>query len=119
MDIGPRTPIAKGPSDWFTGDVWIDPVAPGHGDSFPSSGSVDFTPGARTAWRPHSIGQTLYVTEGEGRVPYRGEPVVTNLLLRRRHTPGGERKVLVLNSEVSAPGRVRRRAAPTDPRWRT
>jgi quercetin dioxygenase-like cupin family protein len=38
---------------------------------------VHFAPGARTAWRNHSIGQTLYVTEGEGRVQSRGEPIVT------------------------------------------
>jgi quercetin dioxygenase-like cupin family protein len=119
MDIGPRTPIAKGPSDWFTGDVWTDPVAPGHGDSFPSIGCVDFTSAARTAWYSHSIGQTLYVTKGEGRVPSRGEPVVTicsgDVVTRQ----AASEKVLILNSEVSAPGRVRRRGDPTDPRWRT
>ena len=39
-------------------------------------GSVHFTPCARTAWHRHSTGQTLYVTEGEGRVQSRGGPVI-------------------------------------------
>ncbi len=37
---------------------------------------VHFTPGARTAWHSHSIGQSLYVTEGEGRIRTRVEPIV-------------------------------------------
>jgi quercetin dioxygenase-like cupin family protein len=57
--------------------VFIDPVAEGHGDTPTTVGLVHFTPGARTAWHSHSIGQTLYVTEGEGRVQSRGEPIVT------------------------------------------
>jgi pimeloyl-ACP methyl ester carboxylesterase len=57
--------------------VWIDAIAQGHGPSPKSIGSVHFAPGARTAWHSHSIGQTLYVTEGEGRVQSRGEPVAT------------------------------------------
>jgi quercetin dioxygenase-like cupin family protein len=67
----------KGPAEWFTGDVWIDPIAQGHGESPVNVLAVHFTPGARTAWHSHSLGQTLYVTEGEGRVQARGEPVVT------------------------------------------
>ncbi|HEY6358560.1 MAG TPA: cupin domain-containing protein [Vicinamibacterales bacterium] len=77
MEIHPRNPTAKGPAEWFTGDTWIDAVAQGHGPMPMSVGSVHFTPGARTAWHAHSVGQTLYVTEGEGLVQPRGEPVAT------------------------------------------
>jgi quercetin dioxygenase-like cupin family protein len=77
MRVQPKNPTVKGPADWFTGDVYIDAVAQGHGETPTSVGLVHFTPGARTAWHSHSVGQTLYVTEGEGRVQARGEPVVT------------------------------------------
>ena len=77
MEHNPKIPTVKGPADWFTGDVFIDRLAEGHGDMPLMLGAVHFTPGARTAWHAHSIGQTLYVVEGEGRVQSRGEPVVT------------------------------------------
>jgi quercetin dioxygenase-like cupin family protein len=77
MDIEPKKPTAKGPADWFTGNVWIDAITQGHGPAPLSLGSVHFTPGARTAWHAHSISQTLYVTEGEGRAQSRGEPIIT------------------------------------------
>ncbi len=77
MEVEPRKPTAKGPASWFTGDVWIDVVAQAQGPSPMTIGSVHFTPGARTAWHSHAVGQALYVTEGEGRVQSRGERVVT------------------------------------------
>jgi quercetin dioxygenase-like cupin family protein len=77
MELEPRKPTVKGPPEWFTGDVYIDAVARGHGASPLTIGLVHFTPGSRTAWHSHSLGQTLYVTEGQGRVQTRGEPVVT------------------------------------------
>jgi quercetin dioxygenase-like cupin family protein len=75
MEREPRKPSRKGPAEWFTGDVWIDAIATGHGSSPFTVGAVHFTPGARTAWHRHAIGQTLYVVEGEGRVQSRGEPL--------------------------------------------
>ena len=59
-------PTAAGPSDWFTGAVFIDPVAVPSGSSRVNASSVHFTPGARTAWHTHPHGQTIYVTEGVG-----------------------------------------------------
>jgi quercetin dioxygenase-like cupin family protein len=53
-----------GPSDWFTGAVYIDRVAEPTGSSRLSASSVHFTPGARTAWHTHPNGQTIFVTEG-------------------------------------------------------
>jgi quercetin dioxygenase-like cupin family protein len=77
MEVQPRKPSTKGPAEWFTGDVWIDPIAQGQAPSRVTVSAVHFTPGARTAWHSHSLGQTLYVTEGEGLVQSRGEPIVT------------------------------------------
>ena len=51
---------------------------------------MHFTPGARTAWHTHDGGQTLYVTEGEGRVQSRGEPAATIRPGDVVHTPSGE-----------------------------
>ena len=64
-----------GPSEWFTGTVYIDAVAAPSGPSRLAAASVHFTPGARTAWHTHPNGQTIYVTEGVGRCQRRGGPV--------------------------------------------
>jgi quercetin dioxygenase-like cupin family protein len=57
---------AKGPADWFTGDVYIDAVAMPDAPARAAAASVHFTPGARTAWHTHPLGQTIFVTEGVG-----------------------------------------------------
>ena len=54
---------AAAPSDWFTGAVYLDPVATPSAGSRLNATSVHFTPGARTAWHTHPNGQTIYVTE--------------------------------------------------------
>ena len=64
-----------GPSDWFTGDVYLDPVAAPEGESEVAASHVHFTPGARTAWHTHPRGQTIWVTEGVGRCRRRGGPI--------------------------------------------
>src|SRR5436190_23519143 len=66
---------ATGPSEWFTGDVYIDTIATPSGPSRLSASSVHFTPSARTAWHTHPNGQTIYVTEGMGLVQHRGGPI--------------------------------------------
>ena len=65
----------KGPADWFTGDVYIDAVAAPSEPSTITAASVHFTPGARTAWHTHPVGQTIYVTEGAGLCQRRGGPI--------------------------------------------
>jgi quercetin dioxygenase-like cupin family protein len=66
---------AAGPSEWFTGTVFIDTVAaPGDGSRVHAS-SVHFAPGAHTAWHTHPNGQTIWVTEGVGLCQRRGDPV--------------------------------------------
>jgi quercetin dioxygenase-like cupin family protein len=72
MGHRPKKPTNKGPAEWFTGNVWIDPIAQGDPPSNLNIGAVHFTPGARTAWHSHDGGQTLYVTEGRGLVQSRG-----------------------------------------------
>jgi quercetin dioxygenase-like cupin family protein len=66
MPIEPKPPTAKGPADWFTGDVYIDTIVWGDEPSRVRVNAVHFTPSARTAWHSHTVGQTLYVTEGMG-----------------------------------------------------
>ena len=64
-----------GPSEWFTGAVYIDTVAVPAGSSRLSASSVHFTPGARTAWHTHPNGQTIYVLEGVGLAQRHGGPI--------------------------------------------
>ena len=64
-----------GPSDWFTGYVFVDAVAAPSDESAVGAASVHFTPGARTAWHTHPHGQTIWVTEGFGLCQRRGGPI--------------------------------------------
>ena len=64
-----------GPSEWFTGTVYIDAVAVPIGQSRVNASSVHFTPGERTAWHTHPNGQTIFVTEGVGLAQRRGGPI--------------------------------------------
>ena len=67
--------IAKGPEEWFTGHVYIDAVAAAPAPARVQANLVHFTPGARTAWHTHPLGQTIFVTEGVGVCQKRGEPI--------------------------------------------
>jgi quercetin dioxygenase-like cupin family protein len=68
-------PSAKGPSDWFTGTVRIDPLFQAPDPALVQGASVIFEPGARPAWHTHPLGQTLIVTAGFGWVQREGEPI--------------------------------------------
>jgi quercetin dioxygenase-like cupin family protein len=68
-------PSGKGPSDWFTGTVRIDPLFQPKAPARAAAASVTFEPGARTAWHTHPLGQTLIVMSGCGRVQQEGGPV--------------------------------------------
>ncbi len=68
-------PSAKGPADWFTGTVRIDPLFDAAEPARVGGASVTFEPGARTAWHTHPLGQTLIVTAGCGRAQRWGGPV--------------------------------------------
>jgi quercetin dioxygenase-like cupin family protein len=68
-------PSQKGPEDWFTGTVRIDPLFQAPDPARAGAGQVTFEPGARTAWHTHPLGQTLIVTAGLGWVQREGGPV--------------------------------------------
>jgi len=68
-------PSRKGPAEWFTGTVRIDPLFAAPAPARVSGASVTFEPGARTAWHTHPLGQTLIVTAGLGRVQREGSPI--------------------------------------------
>lgn len=69
-------PSIKGPEDWFTGTVRIDPLFLKAEEPARATGaSVTFEPGARTAWHSHPLGQTLIVTAGCGRVQREDGPI--------------------------------------------
>jgi quercetin dioxygenase-like cupin family protein len=66
---------SKGPSDWFTGTVRIDPLFQAPEPARVQGASVTFEPGARTAWHTHPLGQTLIVTAGCGWAQRDGKPI--------------------------------------------
>jgi quercetin dioxygenase-like cupin family protein len=68
-------PSSKGPADYFTGTVRIDPLFQAPDPARARGASVTFEPGARTAWHTHPLGQTLIVTAGFGRVQRWGGPM--------------------------------------------
>jgi len=74
-------PSTKGPADYFTGSVRVDPLfssqtdAASTGDTRISVANVAFEPGARTAWHTHPWGQVLVVFAGSGRVQAQGSPI--------------------------------------------
>jgi quercetin dioxygenase-like cupin family protein len=68
-------PSGKGPGDYFTGTVRIDPIFQANAPARTHGASVTFEPGARTAWHTHPLGQTLIVTAGCGRVQRWGGPI--------------------------------------------
>ena len=57
---------AKGPADWFTGTVRIDPLFQAPAPARAAGAAVTFEPGARSAWHTHPLGQILIVTDGTG-----------------------------------------------------
>ncbi|MBV0893205.1 cupin domain-containing protein [Paracoccus sp. Z118] len=68
-------PATKGSPAWFTGEARVESPFKGTGDARIAGATVVFTPGARTAWHTHPLGQTLIVTAGVGRIGLRGGPI--------------------------------------------
>ena len=68
-------PSRKGPAEYFTGAVRIDPLFQAPDPARVRGASVTFEPGARTAWHTHPLGQILIVTAGTGRVQRWGGPI--------------------------------------------
>jgi quercetin dioxygenase-like cupin family protein len=65
----------KGPAEYFTGTVRIDPLFPVTAPARAAGNAVTFEPGARTAWHTHPLGQVLIVTAGCGRAQREGGPI--------------------------------------------
>lgn len=76
MELKPTNPTAKGPAQTFTGDVYITPIYSGQQPSRMTVALVRFTPGARTNWHRHAVGQTLHLTDGVGLVGTRDGSVL-------------------------------------------
>ena len=68
-------PSGKGPAEYFTGTVRIDPLFDPQAPARTFGASVTFEPGARTAWHTHPLGQTLIVTAGCGLAQRWGGPI--------------------------------------------
>jgi len=68
-------PSGKGPTEWFTGTVRIDPLFQANAPARTAGNAVTFEPGARTAWHIHPLGQILIVTAGCGRAQREGSPI--------------------------------------------
>jgi quercetin dioxygenase-like cupin family protein len=68
-------PSGKGPAEYFTGTVRIDPLFQAADPARVVGATVTFEPGARTAWHIHPLGQTLIVTAGSGRAQRWGGPI--------------------------------------------
>ena len=68
-------PSGRGPAEWFTGTVRIDPLFGATAPARAAGNAVTFEPGARTAWHTHPLGQILIVTAGCGLVQREGGPV--------------------------------------------
>ena len=66
-------PTKKASSEYFTGNVWQDPIIEADEPARVRALRVSFEPGARTAWHTHPLGQTLYVISGVGLVGLRNE----------------------------------------------
>jgi quercetin dioxygenase-like cupin family protein len=69
-------PSGKGPAEYFTGSVRIDPMFEAPDPARARAASVTFEPGARTAWHTHPLGQNLIVTYGCGWVQSEGSPKI-------------------------------------------
>jgi quercetin dioxygenase-like cupin family protein len=69
-------PSQKGPEEYFTGTVRLDPLHAADAPARVAAASVTFEPGARSAWHTHPLGQILVVTAGCGWTQCEGEPIV-------------------------------------------
>ena len=90
MELKPVSPTVKTPASNFTGDVYLTPIYSGQGPSRMTVGLVRFTPGARTNWHSHAVGQTLHCTDGLGLVVSRDGSVVHLRPGDTVYTPPGE-----------------------------
>src|SRR6266705_6991442 len=91
MNIEPKPTTVKAPSASLHGDVYIDAIHARKAEpSRMACGWVHFTPGARTAWHSHAVGQTLLITEGIALLGSRDGKVIAARPGQVVYTPPGE-----------------------------
>ena len=90
MEIQPKQPTVKAPSETFTGDAWFDVIAKGEEPSRIRVSLVRFAPSARNAWHAHAVGQTVHVLDGLGMIQSKGGTVVEIRPGDTIRTPPGE-----------------------------
>jgi quercetin dioxygenase-like cupin family protein len=90
MELLKQPGTTKLPAEWFTGDAYADVIHRGEEPSRIRANMVRFTPGARTAWHSHALGQTLYIVEGIALVQSRGGDIIEARPGDIVHTPPGE-----------------------------
>ncbi len=90
MHLTTPSPAAKAPEALFTGDVYVSPLKKVDGPSKLIASIVRFTPGARTNWHSHALGQTLFCTDGTGLVVSRDGTVIRMRPGDTVYTPPGE-----------------------------
>jgi quercetin dioxygenase-like cupin family protein len=90
MHLVPPTPTAKAPRERFTGDVYLNTLNTAEPPSRLAAAMVRFTPGARTYWHSHPLGQTLHCTDGAGLVATRDGTVIRMRAGDTVHTPPDE-----------------------------
>ncbi|KFG01605.1 cupin [Streptomyces scabiei] len=90
MELLKQSPTMNLPAEWFTGDAHADVIYRGDAPSRMRANMVRFTPGARTAWHSHALGQTLHIVEGIALVQSRGGNIVEAHSSDLIHTPPGE-----------------------------
>lgn len=90
MELITETATVKAPAERFTGDVYLNPIQTPEEPAHLTAGLVRFTPGARTNWHSHALGQTLYITDGIGLVGIRGGHVVRVSAGQTVKCPAGE-----------------------------
>jgi quercetin dioxygenase-like cupin family protein len=76
MEVLKSPPTTKLPGAWFTGDAWADVIYRGEEPSRMRANMVRFSPGARTAWHSHSLGQALRIVEGVALIQSRGAEII-------------------------------------------
>jgi quercetin dioxygenase-like cupin family protein len=90
VELRPVSPTTKAPATTFTGDVYVNTIYRGEESSRMIVSLVRFTPGARTNWHSHAVGQTLHVTDGIGLVATRDGTVIQMRPGDTIYTPPGE-----------------------------
>jgi quercetin dioxygenase-like cupin family protein len=90
MQLVTETPTLKAPAERFTGDVYLNLIQTPEEPARLTAGLVRFTPGARTNWHSHALGQTLYITDGIGLAGTRDGHVVRVSAGQTVKCPAGE-----------------------------